>query len=177
MTLGSLVLMAMETAPVRPPSSYLASVSSDAGGELDELISARGMSVSRRWNHIILHGTDEPASKVLAGSHFVVDLRDGSASPRIHRTMLWQQQKPGEHVFLPGVQWNRDSIGVCLLGRLAPGSAGGEQLRRVAELVRAIQAHADVSSDRTYLASEIGQISTAPGGFPARSFEQAMRVE
>ena len=170
MTIGAFALMVLETAPVRPTAQHLAAVSSPAGhpGKI-----IRGTSVPLqpiKWRNIIVHGSEAEPPDIAERYHFLIH-RDG----RMAGTTLWKRQLAGHHVYVPGRDFNADSIGVCVMGDFSRSGPPRAQFAALMDLVRALQPMFSISADRVYLHSELDPYARSPGAaFPAETFNRSL---
>lgn len=172
MTVGAILLMLMETSPVRPPSSHFAAVAEDRTDSLDVVLETKVPFQPLKWRNIIVHCRPHPAGKLIQGCHFVVDMRDPGGAVTIQRTARWEDQADGRHVFVRGVNWNDSSIGVCLIGDFSRRPPRARQIKGLVNLATRLQELFGIPRDNVYLAGDIGQAATSPGrAFPRQRFE------
>ena len=175
MTLGAIALMLMERDPVRPPAPHLAAVSGARDEPLDIVVTSRVPFQPLKWRNIVVHSTPSARNALVPGCHFVVDMQDRDGPVKIQRTGRWEDQSDGRHVFVRGVNWNANSIGVCLVGDLAGRPPSRQHLDGVLRLVRKLQEQFQIPRDNVYLAGDIGQQATSPGpAFPAERFNSRL---
>jgi hypothetical protein len=175
MTVGTLALTAMETGPLQPSANHLAAVPGRPTPSVDRVVRGTSPLQRHKWRHIIVHADDDPRCGLVPACHFIVDLRDPAGGAVIRRTRRWDDQADGRHAFLPGLDWNRTSIGICLLGDFTRTAPSPGQLNALVELTRRLQELTDIPRDRVYLAGQIGQEITSPGpAFPTRAYRGAL---
>jgi hypothetical protein len=168
MTVGSLALILMETAPVRPPVTHLAAVAGPTDDSVD-VISRAAIRVGK-WRNIVVHTSVEgldPQSEC----HFIVRTQPSADGGYAQATALWNRQVDGNHVFVPGYTWNSDSIGICLDGDFSRTAQSPRQFQSLMGLVRSLQQTCGITADRVYLNRDIDPRSASPGpAFPAELF-------
>ena len=174
MTLGALVLMALETSPIRgerSPAVLVGLATSDEIGS-DRVIFATDVPVQPvKWRNVVLHATGGERMGVAERCHFVI----ASVEGRISSTPLWKRQMQGHHVPVPGRDWNADSIGVCLAGDFSRTPPTEAQMHSLLSLVRRLQEHFRIAPDRVYLYRDIVSRSASPGqAFPEEQFTDAL---
>lgn len=170
MTVGTLVLMLLETAPIRPTDdTSLAAVSYDSSRTGDQVFSTEVPVKSNVWRNVVIHATGHEGSGVAEQSHFVLS-KDGLVS-----TDLWRTQVTGKHIFASGRDWNSDSIGVCIDGDFMFDPPSEKQFELLTALVRTIQQACDIPADRVYLYGELVPNSRSPGeAFPVAQFNRRL---
>ena len=177
MILGSVVLIVLETAPVNPHRD-LAAIShpSDALGRSIYRTNVPVQPV--KWRSIVIHSTGGRGANIAKESHFLVR-PDGEGSSAVEMTPLWDRQVEGNHVYVPGRDFNSDSIGVCLVGDFSAQPPSPSQMKALLALVQSLQRTLNVSADHVYLHSDLDASSRSPGAaFPVREFTLALlRVE
>lgn len=172
MTVGTLALMLLETAPIRPPEDVsLAAVSADSQRTGNEVFSTRVPVKGEQWRHVVIHATGHEGSDVAERCHFVVSPEgDG-----LRATDLWKQQARGSHLFTSGRDWNTDTIGICLDGDYMFNAPPEEQFELLMSLVRTLQQACEIPADRVYLYGDLVPRSNSPGeSFPAERFNRLL---
>lgn len=171
MTAGTIALMLMETPPIRPTRSHLAAATPPADS-LGPVFDSRVPFQPLKWRNIVLHASTDPRGKILSGCHFVLDMREADADPKILSTPRWKDQTDGRHVFVRGVNWNDSSIGLCLVGDFSRRGPSPRQMKTLLALTRKIQRRFGIPRDNVYLAADIGQAETSPGpAFPREKLD------
>jgi hypothetical protein len=151
MTIGTGVLLLMETAPAQTPEpvALQARIVPDPSGNPASL---GGNIAAGKWRNIVIHDSGQDGQR--ARCHFLVG-GDGV----VRATELWTRQADGRHVDVPGQNFNADSVGVCLLADCRVAAPTPEQTRALGDLVRQLQATLRIPAERVYTH---GQLS-APG--------------
>lgn len=170
MTAGALVLMALESEPPRPDRDHLAIAS---GTTLDR----QDWTVTHPWKRIVIHASTGGRDSLPGRCHFVIDATPLKPHGSIIRpTDLWQRQVPGHHVYVPGHDFNADSIGICLMGDFSRQSPPEAQFEALVGLVRKLQGTCGISADSVYLHSELNPDRPSPGqAFPVGTFNDRLR--
>ncbi len=166
MTIGALLLMAMESEPPRPSSDALASIQSSAVVGLGD--------VSNDWRRIVLHSSLGGSDTLPDRCHFEIFAQPDSAGRWVRPTARWEHQAPGHHVYVEGNDFNADSIGICLIGDFSKQGPTAEQFEALLALVRSLQTKCNIKSENVYLSSEL-QPGTRPGlAFPVGEFKSRL---
>jgi N-acetyl-anhydromuramyl-L-alanine amidase AmpD len=170
MTVGSIALILMETAPIRPPVTNLSAVAS-LTDEASQVVSQTDVAIkTAKWRHIIVHTAMEALEPDL-DCHFVIDQTPSPDGRSVRSTTLWNRQLGGNHVFVAGYNWNADSIAVCLVGDYSQTPPSASQFQALIGLVHSIQQTCGIPAERVYLARDIDPRCGSPGAvFPAKQF-------
>jgi hypothetical protein len=166
MTAGSLLLVAMESEPphMAATGAVIAQLQYDASN----------WNVSRPWQRIVVHASAGGPDRLPQRCHFIIH-----ASPNgngwVTATPLWDRQEPGQHVYVPGQNFNSDSIGICLVGDFNDHGPGEPQFAALMTLVHELQRRCDIPAECVYLNSELNPDSANPGpAFPAAAFNRRL---
>jgi len=168
MTAGSLALVLMETAPVRPNITHLAAVA----GPIDTFASAISQTdypiQAGQWRNIIIYG--EPAIRHADQCHFVLAENADPSGSGLRITRLWREQSAGVHAFVGGHDYNARSVAIYLTGDMTRRGPSGQQVQAVIRLVRALQQACEIPAARVYLYRDLDPQSGSPGPqFPVGS--------
>ena len=174
MTVGSLALILMNTAPIRPLVTNLSAVTTPTDEPSQAISQTDGSIKVAKWRHLVVHTSTE-AIDAESDCHFIIDPAAGADGRILRTTALWNRQVSGNHVFASGHNWNADSIGVCLIGNFADVPPTSAQLAALTHLVRLLQQTCGITADRVYLARDIDPRCASPGeAFPAKQFNTAL---
>ncbi len=171
MTIGVFTLMLMETEPYQPPVS-LAAVG--AGSPATAVIADTEVPIqTAKWRNLVIHTTGAEGADIVNQCHFVLTVDGNSGEMKLQGTPLWRTQQTGVGTRRLGDEFNAGSIGVCLVGDFSVNPPTAEQFDELMMLVKSLQKHFGIGSDRVYLLGDIDPLSRSPGdAFPARAFEQ-----
>jgi hypothetical protein len=136
----------------------------------------------QRWQAIVIHhsgtvvgnpGTIDAQHKSLGldglGFHFVIGNGSGYGDGDIEVGYRWLDQLPGAHVGGEHAEWfNRNAIGICLVGDGRRRPFTEQQTRRLVQIVSALAERLEIPADRIYLHSDL-----APTDSPGRLFPEA----
>jgi hypothetical protein len=137
-----------------------------------------------RWQAIVIHQSGSaygtPASietqhrnRSLEGMgyHFLVGNGSGLDDGEVHVGYRWLDQAAGAHASGKQGDWfNKNSIGVCLVGDFGRGAPTDRQLWRLSQLVTALSERLGISPDRIYLHRDIAQTNDPGAFFPEAAF-------
>lgn len=170
MLLGSAILLIMDRAPIRSTGMQ---VTAAAGLESEHARAVNELDVRLRpakWRHLVVHSRRAATAEAAARCHFLIHT-DEAGHARVQTTDLWRKQTEGEHIFVPGHDYQADSIGVCVIGEFSRRLPTRDQFNALIVLVRALQARCDIDHDRVYLARDLSGPGAGPGeAFPAEAF-------
>ncbi len=172
------VLLATESRPAPPPvlaaldrpTTDLSAIFSSIEGE------------TRNWRGIVVHhseGTRGSAASIDAqhrdaglrglGYHFVIGNGSGSGDGEVEVGFRWTSQLPGAHAGGPNAEdYNRQTIGICLVGDGERRAFTDAQLASLAALVQTLQDGVQIADRGVTLHREI-----APTVSPGRMFPEA----
>lgn len=174
MTIGAFALMLMETEPLRPPAAALEAVREDPFGVRRAMQSTYRGFDRIKWRKVVVHSSAGGTVGVARRCHFLVGL-DAGGKPIIMPTDLWRQQTEGNHVYVPGHNFDEISIGVCLLGDFSRQPPVQGQYRALVTLVRELQREFGIRPDHVYLLSHLDPTKDSPGAaFPAEDFSRRL---
>ncbi len=126
------------------------------------------------------------------GYHFVIGNGQGLGDGTVHVGYRWNRQLPGAHVASTAAgssstltraaltpsdadQFNRHSVGVCLIGNGNRREFTERQMRELVWIVRELQGQLDIPASRVYLHSDLSAIESPGKLFPTAEFEAQIR--
>lgn len=193
MTLVSAILLALEPDPGYRANAWSLSALEMAGDHArDEIL---GMPGDRQWRYIIVHDSRgvsggerelnaawdrEYAQQGLpvprgAGYHFVVNDREGRSDGEVEIARRWKDQLAGDYINGEEADmWNREAIGICLMGDADSRPFTEHQMNASVKLVRLLQQAYDIPRSRVFLQTGRSANSLAPF-FPAGEFRKQIR--
>lgn len=142
----------------------------------------------QRWKRIVIHHSQsrhgDAAQLARAhqaqglaglGFHFVIGNGRGMADGELHVAERWLRQQPGAHVAGPeSLAYNRDSIGVCLVGDGRLEAFGRGQLERLVAAVATLARELDIPADHIHLHEDVSELTDPGPYFPRESFYQRL---
>lgn len=176
MTIGTFALMVLETSPISPavanPAALFEARPSAVPVVFDSL-EVRPQSMV--WQNIIIHSNVLERRDILRECHFIVDMSDLAKGQNIRPTTLWKRQLTGNHTFVPGYEYNANSIGICIMGDFSRRQPTTQQMQALIALVRALQEGFKINADHVFLTRDLDRRSASPGElFPADYFNDAI---
>lgn len=184
MTLVGAVLLILDRGPMPkgegfslPPLAAL----SGAGG-VESVLETVEPIAPGRWQAIVIHDTGTPGATPDSldaearaiglrglGYHFVIGNGNGMRDGQIHVGQRWLAQSAGAHAAGTRAEWfNRNAIGICLVGNGERRPFTEVQVQRLVQLVEVLMRECRIPADRVYLHSEIADTPS-----PGRFFPQA----
>ena len=142
----------------------------------------------QRWNRIVIHHsasrhgdaaqlarTHQSMGLAGLGYHFVIGNGRGMADGELHVAERWLRQQPGAHVAGPNsLAYNRDSIGICLVGDGRLEGFGRGQLDRLVAAVSTLARELDIPSSQILLHEDVSGVVDPGPYFPRESFYQRL---
>ena len=173
LTIGTIALMMMETAPIRPVVQSLIATIEPGQDPTELLIRQTDIPLQPTWRNIVIHAVPPEDAQVADRCHFIIAPGTDGGAIQTRATRLWKRQGYGRHIVGPNDSFNENSIAICLVGS-ASGSDGpwsGQQLRDLLSLVRSLQFQFQISRPHVYLHRDLDTRSRSPGpAFPAHPF-------
>jgi len=164
LTLTSALLMALAPAPLVPDAAT-SLFAVDEPRSFDVVFETKAPVAANRWKYVYVHHSQTPAGNALTlgeptngiGDHFVIGNGDGCADGEIQIGQRWNHQLPA----LPPAGANKIDpacISICLVGDFDRTVPTPTQLRRLTQLVGALQGQLHVAP------SDVLVIDTPQGG-------------
>jgi hypothetical protein len=131
-----------------------------------------------RWQAIVIHDSGESVGTFDSldnaaragglrgvGYHFVIGNGNGMVDGELAVCPRWSNQTPGAHTAGPDADWyNRQAVGICLVGDGDRQRFSPAQVRRLGQLVRSLSQRLGIPPERVYLHSQLAA-TTSPGKF------------
>jgi hypothetical protein len=179
MTVGTFVLMLLELQadPLRSPVEPLSAVAAPRA-DFEWVLSGTKVPVQLlKWRNVIVHSAPDPDGTLPTGCHFLVQQHPDDSGSYVIATARWRHQVDGRHVAVPGYDYNRNSIGICLIGDFSSRPPERDQFDAVVGLVRELRRYCRISSDHVYLGKQLPLRRKSPGdAFPAALFEDLVKA-
>lgn len=165
-----------------------AMVSTTAPSSVEAVFSTRASLQRERWKSIVIHHSGSPVGSPATleqqaiannlkglGYHFVIGNGNGIDDGEVHVGFRWLDQLPGAHAAGDQGDWyNRNSIGICLIGDGNRQEFTPTQIRRLLQLVDALAREFRIPRDQIVLHSDIAGISDPGRFFPAAAFNEQL---
>lgn len=173
LTVGTLVLMAMETDPIVPEVRDLIASGPNLSNPLDIIEATDSPLQPAAWRNIVVLSADSVGSDLAARSHFVIDFNSGS--PQIAATSLWKAQRSSYLVSQANSTFNSTVVAVCLVGDFSSHRPSQQQMHSLLALVRSLQDALAISLGHVYCHSDLVASSDLPGrAFPVSEFNAGL---
>jgi len=105
------------------------------------------------------------------GWHFLIGRQAGEHG-LVYTGRRWREQADGFHMFN---RYDRESIGICVVGLMRRDGPTEEQLQSLVWLVRRLQRTFKIPADRVLLHRDIDTASQCPGpAFPTERFRREL---
>jgi N-acetylmuramoyl-L-alanine amidase len=161
MTVGAVALMVMEVSPSLPTRNLAAMAEGSAAGKVVQQTDVPIQA--SKWRHVVVHSSAE-GRDIARKCHFLVLPEPGGDGVVFVATELWKGQLAGEHAY-GRYDYNRDSIGVCLMGDFSRKAPSNEQYTALVALVQYLQAFFEIEPARVYLYRDL-----VGGDWPGKAF-------
>jgi len=185
------LLLVLQNDPL-PKLDGLALASTGGAGQpsIEAIFQTRTDVDEDRWLGVIIHHSGSPygSAETIAsdhrarnlhglGYHFVIGNGNGADDGELHVGYRWLDQLPGAFIAGPDEDtYNRRYIGVCLVGDGDRRPFTESQIRRVAQLVAALQRRLHLPADSVRLGRDL-TATTSPGRyFPESLFREQLQV-
>jgi hypothetical protein len=183
MTLVAGGLLLLDRGPMPTGEGFsLPPLAALSGGGVESILETVEPIVPGRWQAIVIHdtGTSGATPESLdaearamglrgLGYHFVLGNGNGMRNGQIHVSPRWLRQAVGAHAAGPRADWfNRNAIGICLVGNGERRPFTEEQIQRLVQLIEVLMRECRIPADRVYLHAEIADTPS-----PGRFFPQA----
>jgi hypothetical protein len=163
----------------------MAAVGTDS---IEVVFNTRQPMPAGQWKAIVIHdsgspyGTAETLDKQAKaqnlrglGYHFVIGNGNGMGDGELYVGPRWLDQQPGAHATGKDGDWfNRNAIGICLVGDGERREHTQAELTRLVRLTRALQQELKIPANRVYLHSEIAPVRNPGRMFPAAAFRSQL---
>lgn len=137
-----------------------------------------------RWRGITIHDSGSPFDSPESiterheamnlrglGYHFVIGNGREMGDGEVYIGYRWLQQLPGAHAAGPEGDWhNQHSISICLVGDGDRGRFTDAQIRRLTELVAALQTELSIPDSQITLHRDIAAVDSPGRLFPEAEF-------
>jgi hypothetical protein len=164
--------------PLMETGRTQASVGGASPAGLDAIFQTPAQVVKGRWQAIVIHDSGTLVGSPAAmdqrakdsglkglGHHFVVGNGSGMQDGELFVSARWVQQQAGAHTGGPDADWyNRQAIGICLVGDGDRQRFSEGQVRRLCQVVDTLCKRLGIPADRVYLHSQIAP-TTSPGKY------------
>jgi hypothetical protein len=180
LTLTSALLLALAPAPLSPE---LGMIAIDSPRSLDVVFETDRPTTDGRWQYLYIHHskTRSGSASTLGapdgsglGDHFLIGNGDGVEDGHLQISHRWLTQQPA---LPPGgaAEINVGAISICVVGDFDTALPSSQQMKRLTQLVTALQDRLNIPRDRVLLATDVPNTPAGAGRyFPATAFRQAI---
>jgi hypothetical protein len=179
LTLTSALLLALAPAPLAPDATNRL-FAIETPQTMDVIFQTDTPMRTGRWKYIYVHHSTTTAGNALSlvqgtagvADHFIIGNGDGSVDGEVQIGPRWNNQNPAG---IPNgaTSVDPDCISICLIGNFDHGVPTPTQLRRLEQLVNALQGRLRISANNVFL----DQASSAAGVgryFPQTAFREQL---
>jgi hypothetical protein len=166
--------------------SLPAAVAAAGPQSIEAIFRTRSAVTPGRWQAIVIHHSGAPFGSARSieeqhramnlqglGYHFVIGNGSGMDDGDIQVGYRWLDQQPGAHAAGPKGDWyNRNAIGICMVGDGRRRAFTDQQVARLAQLVGELSGRLGIPADRVYLHSDIAQTDDPGRFFPEAAFRE-----
>ncbi len=185
---GLMLLLEDRPAPAPNPMALVEVAPKPQAAGLDRIFETKAQVESGRWRGVVVHhsgtalGSPESITRQHnarglkgLGYHFVISNGQGAPDGQIFVGYRWQDQLPGAHVTgSMAEQFNRQTIGICLIGDGERREFTGAQIARLSELVGALQQRLAIDDQFVYLHRDVAPTASPGRLFPESNFRQRL---
>ncbi len=189
MTLVGGLLLALDRSAIAGPALALVNVDRAAtASNLDAIFDTKTPIKPGAWTGIVIHhsggavGSAETLTRAHnargfkgLGHHFVISNGQGAPDGQIFVGYRWPMQLPGVHVAGAKAEaFNRQTIGICLIGDGERREFTQAQVARLTELVNALQTRFGIPDRNVFLHRDIAPTASPGRLFPEAAFRQML---
>lgn len=185
---GGLLLLQGDPTPRMDGLALAAPVAAMGATPIEAIFSTKTPVERGRWEGIVIHhsGAAFGNAKTIAaqhqarklsglGYHFVIGNGAGADDGELNVGYRWLEQAPGAHTGGPGEDlYNSRYIGICLVGDGDRRPFTKAQMRRLAQLVGALQSRLGIQPDHVLLHSDVAETSSPGRLFPLAEFRAGL---
>jgi hypothetical protein len=181
LTLTSALLLALAPAPLTPDaSSSLFAV--DAPETMDAIFQTQVSAKPGRWKYVYVHHSHSPAGSAFTlgqnnprgmSDHFVIGNGDGAIDGEIQIGQRWNQQVSADPP-RGAAAIDPNCVSICLVGDFDRNVPTPTQMRRLAQLVNALQGRFDIPAGQVLLVSQPTTVAGIGRYFPTTAFRQQL---
>lgn len=185
---GTLSTLDSKAAPRADGVSLPALLAPASSAGVEVVLSTKAPIQKNRWQAIVIHHSASPyatpesldqdaraSGLVGLGDHFVIGNGNGMSDGELHVGARWLKQQPGAHTAGKQGDWyNKNAVGIRLVGNGERGRFSDAQMRRLVQLVDTLAKELDIAKDRIVLADDVAKGSGPGRFFPAASFREQL---
>lgn len=185
---GGLLLMQGDPAPRMDGLALAAPLAAVGATPIEAIFNVKAPVEKGRWDGIVIHhsGAAFGNAKTIAaqhqarklsglGYHFVIGNGAGADDGELNVGYRWLEQAPGAHAGGPREDlYNGRYIGICLVGDGDRRPFTKAQMRRLTQLVGALQTRLGIPADHVLLHGDVAETSSPGRLFPIVDFRAGL---
>jgi N-acetyl-anhydromuramyl-L-alanine amidase AmpD len=176
----SALLMALAPAPLTPDATN-SLFAVDAPASMDAVFQTQVDASNTGWKYVYIHHSRSTASNTTnitqpngeLSDHFIIGNGDGLADGEVQMGQRWEQQQSA-HAPVRGTQIDPACISICVVGDFDQSRPTPTQIRRLAQLVNAIQARYRIPLSNVALADQPKSVAGVGRFFPVTAFREQL---
>ena len=179
LTVTSALLMALAPAPIPVAPTSLFAI--DAPTSFEPVFNTRAPLAPSRWKYIYIHHSATSAGNAMtlgqmtggAGDHFVIGNGDGAEDGEIQISQRWNEQQ----IALPPAGASKIDaacISICVVGDFDRRVPTQTQLRRLTQLVSALQGQLHIGANNVLLLDQPQSVTGIGRYFPRTVFKNQL---
>jgi hypothetical protein len=180
LTLTSALLMALAPAPLVPDAAT-SLFAVDAPANMDAVFETKAPVQPGRWKYIYIHHSRTAAGNAISlgqatgglGDHFLIGNGDGCEDGEIQLGQLWNQQLPARPP-AGATKIDNACISICLVGDFEQTVPTQTQLRRLTQLVNALQSQLHIGDEAVQFTDETKTPAGIGRYFPQGAFRKQL---
>ena len=183
MTVGAGLLYAVSQRPAAGSDglAVMPLMATDEPNSVEVVLDTRVKLAKNSWKSVVIHDTgsafgsqssldSEARSRQLRGIgyHFVIGNGNGMGDGELFVTDRWLNQVNGAHVAGDrGIEMNKQSIGICLVGAGDHQKFTTAQMKRLVALLDTLQNELNIPAERVYLHRDLAAVGSPGKLFPS----------
>jgi N-acetylmuramoyl-L-alanine amidase len=176
LTLTSVLLRAMQGAPLTPDAAY-GLMASDSRSSLQVVFNTQVESPPSRWKAVYVHHSKTPAGNAASvsqvddgcGDHFIIGNGNDAVDGEIQFSQRWNLQQSADPA--PGVaRVDGACISICVVGDFDRSTPTAAQLKRLQQLVQTLQERYRIAADQVWVFDVPASAAGVGKYFPTGAF-------
>jgi len=187
LTLTSALLLALAPAPLAPDSTTASLFAISAPDSMDVIFQTRKPCETSRWKYIFVHHSKTPGGSALTvdqtsdskgaptgvADHFVIGNGDGAVDGEIQVSQRWDSQQAA--AAFPGAKSiDHACISICIVGDFDRTRPTPTQIRRLGQLVSALQARFQIPAADVSMVSQPQSAAGIGRYFPTAALREQL---
>jgi hypothetical protein len=177
----SALLMALAPAPLTPDATNSLFAVDSPASSMDAIFQTQSPSRNTAWKYIYVHHSRSATSSALRTSepngqlndHFVIGNGEGLSDGEVQMGHRWEEQRSAAPP-VRGTTIDPQCISICVVGDLDQNRPTPTQIRRLAQLVNALQAQYRIPLNNVALADQGHSIAGLGRYFPVTAFREQL---